>query len=117
MADSAFTIDLRTRVIPSNARIWALYPGLGKRYLGVFLERSVVFLDLPALSLSVGFSKIERIFGDTLPCLKQLRVGTPEVVAAHFRAETRTATLPAAGNSSPPFRMLNIFLKTYKLAT
>jgi hypothetical protein len=46
------TIDLGTKVVPQTARIWALFPGLGRRYLNFFLEHSVVFLDLPALRLT-----------------------------------------------------------------
>ena len=51
---SDLTIDIRTKVIPHGARIWALFPGLGRRYLSTFLEQSVVFLDLPGLMLSQG---------------------------------------------------------------
>ena len=51
---SDLTIDIRTKVIPHGARIWALFPELGRRYLSTFLEQSVVFLGLPGLMLSQG---------------------------------------------------------------
>jgi len=57
-------IDLRTKVIPPNARLWALFPGLARRYLRTFIEHSVVFLDTPGIALSVpvlaDFTQLRR---------------------------------------------------------
>lgn len=46
------TFDLATKIIESSQTIWAVFPGVGRRFLRQFAEERVVFLDAPALNLT-----------------------------------------------------------------
>ena len=48
------TLDLRTRVVTSDIKIWRLFPGVDYKFLSAFEEQSVVFLDFPGLPLPDG---------------------------------------------------------------
>lgn len=50
MAD--VTLDLATRVIPSDHVIWAVFPGRGRRFTEAFINNDAVFLDIPGIRLT-----------------------------------------------------------------
>lgn len=47
-------IDLLTREIPSDCKVWRSFAGTGYKFLERFLEKQAVFLDLPGLELPDG---------------------------------------------------------------
>lgn len=50
-------VDIATKIIPSNAAIWVIFPGLGRRFLDIFLGNDAVFLDTPGIRLSSAVIK------------------------------------------------------------
>ena len=46
-----YTVDLRTKCILADQRIWRLFSGGSYTFLGAFISESVVFLDTPGLVL------------------------------------------------------------------
>ena len=59
-------IDLRATHIPQERRVWRLFPGAGYKFLKIFLEYGVGFLDIPgftfpSVSLSEAPDLIARI--------------------------------------------------------
>ncbi|GAB3130416.1 hypothetical protein [Novispirillum itersonii] len=45
-------LDLATRIISEDHGVWAMFPGRGKKFLDSFRANSVVFLDVPGISLT-----------------------------------------------------------------
>lgn len=44
-------LDIKTKLIPPDHRVFVLHPGEKKRFYGSFADQSVVFLDLPGADL------------------------------------------------------------------
>jgi hypothetical protein len=44
--------DLATKIIEPSQTIWAVFPGVGRKFLRQFAEERVIFLDTPALELT-----------------------------------------------------------------
>jgi hypothetical protein len=61
-------IDIATRFLPAQHKIWILHPGSGKRQLKIFANESVVFLEIP------GFSPTEFTFSDVKLIRRHLRM-------------------------------------------
>lgn len=47
------TIDFNTSIIPSSQKVWIVHPGRNRKFLNSFIERSRIYLDLPALQIDV----------------------------------------------------------------
>ncbi|MGQ0741208.1 MAG: hypothetical protein ACT4OG_02770 [Alphaproteobacteria bacterium] len=57
----AVTFDLATKVISNDQKIWAIFPGKGRSFLGTFLERGVVFLDMPGIALTPAVLQDDKL--------------------------------------------------------
>ncbi|WP_157787866.1 hypothetical protein [Bradyrhizobium elkanii] len=44
--------DLATRVVEKDQQIWSMFPGLGRKFFGMFAEHSAIFLDTPGLRIT-----------------------------------------------------------------
>jgi hypothetical protein len=49
---AGLTLDIATKIVPESQNIWAMFPGLGRKFLRTFLAEGVIFLDAPALKLT-----------------------------------------------------------------
>lgn len=49
---SVTVLDLATKVVSPNQHIWAMFPGLGRRFLSQYQDQGLIFLDMPGISLS-----------------------------------------------------------------
>lgn len=47
------TLDLATKIVEPTQSIWAIFPGLARRFFNEFQTQNVVFLDMPAIDLTV----------------------------------------------------------------
>jgi hypothetical protein len=54
MVAPSYIVDLKTRFIPPDIRVWRLTPGRNYRLLKYFVDGGCVFPELPALQLPVG---------------------------------------------------------------
>lgn len=43
--------DLATKVVGKDQQIWAMFPGLGRKFFGMFAEEGAIFLDTPGLRI------------------------------------------------------------------
>ena len=50
MADVLF--DIATKIVTKDQQIWSLFPGIGRKFFGMFIEYSAIFLDTPGLRIS-----------------------------------------------------------------
>jgi hypothetical protein len=50
---SKVTLDIDTKIVSPTQRIWAVFPGLSRRFLGTFLDENVIFLDVPDIRLNL----------------------------------------------------------------
>ncbi len=41
--------DLATKMVANDQQIWAMFPGLGRKFFGMFADQSAIFLDTPGL--------------------------------------------------------------------
>lgn len=48
------TIDLNARIVSPDVRCWRLFPGSSYRFLEIFKNEGVAFLDMPGLKLPEG---------------------------------------------------------------
>jgi len=48
----ALTLDVATKIIEPTQSIWAVFPGLARRFYNDFRDNDVIFLDTPAISLT-----------------------------------------------------------------
>lgn len=85
------TIDVKTRVIADNTRIWALHAGRRRRYFDLFRELNIAFLELP------GFVGGVEVFDDTQLLRRYVRLS--EAVAEYVT--TDASKLPTL---TPPSR-------------
>jgi hypothetical protein len=46
------TLDIATKIVAPEQGIWSVFPGVGRRFLGQFIERNVIFLDTPGINLT-----------------------------------------------------------------
>ena len=46
------TFDIATKVVPPGQKIWAIFPGTGRKFYGTFLKEQSIFLDTPVLNLT-----------------------------------------------------------------
>lgn len=44
-------LDLAIKVIPSDQRIWVVFPGKGRKFLAQFLSERIIFVDTPGIRL------------------------------------------------------------------
>jgi hypothetical protein len=47
------TLDLATKIVEPTQNIWAIFPGLARRFFNEFQTQNVVFLDMPAIDLTL----------------------------------------------------------------
>jgi hypothetical protein len=50
MAD--VTLDIATKLVPPDQHIWAMFPGLGRRFFGRFRDEGLIFLEMPGINLT-----------------------------------------------------------------
>jgi hypothetical protein len=50
VADVLF--DLATKIVTKDQQIWSIFPGIGRKFFGMFIEHGAVFLDTPGLRIS-----------------------------------------------------------------
>ena len=50
VADVLF--DLATKIVTKDQEIWSLFPGIGRKFFGMFIEYNAIFLDTPGLRIS-----------------------------------------------------------------
>jgi len=78
-------IDVKTKIIPENNRIWAIHAGHHRNFFDYFLKDQVVFLELP------GFAAAQHTF-DSLEAIRQ-----------HYRMSEKIAeSVRRAAASNPP---------------
>lgn len=75
------TLDLAMKIVQPSQNIWAIFPGLGRRYFTDFLSENVIFLDTPSIDLP-----------------------NPEMLGAYsLEPSEETSCLLAAQTSTSPF--------------
>jgi len=80
-------IDIATRFLPAQHKIWILHSGSGKRQMKTFSSESAVFLEIP------GFLPTESTFSDVNSIRRHLRMAN--AIRDYFRNPDR---------NSPPSR-------------
>ncbi|HEY1095609.1 MAG TPA: hypothetical protein VGF14_00035, partial [Alphaproteobacteria bacterium] len=56
------TIDVATKIITPEQKIWLIYPGKRRKYYDIFSKQNMVFLDMPRLELKESsLDSIEKI--------------------------------------------------------
>lgn len=56
------TIDVATKIITPDQKIWLVHAGKGKKYYEIFKRQNIVFLDMPGLDLTLeSLTSVEKI--------------------------------------------------------
>jgi hypothetical protein len=45
-------LDIATKLIGPDQKIWAMFPGTGRKFFGIFATEDLIFLDTPGLAVS-----------------------------------------------------------------
>ncbi len=80
--------DIATKVVADTQKIWALHPGRGKKFYGIFFENRKVFLEIP------GFFPDPQTFDSTEAIRQHLRMS--DAVLEYYRKGETVPTKNAA---------------------
>lgn len=95
----AVEVDLNTKVVAPDLRIWRIFPGQRYEFFEHFLSQEAVFLDLPGIELPN-----EDVDAQT-PFLKQ-RLIVADLISKWIDASLRVASAPDASSPEKPDRNL-----------
>jgi hypothetical protein len=55
------TLDIATKIVSPDQQIWAVFPGLGRRFFGRFQDEGVIFLEMPGIHLTRAALKDDNV--------------------------------------------------------
>lgn len=67
------TIDLATKIISPNQKIWLVHPGVGRKYYDIFRTQGIAFLAMPGLELTLESCKSSEKIRQHIRMSKTLR--------------------------------------------
>jgi hypothetical protein len=111
---STVTLDIDTKIVSSDQRIWAVFPGLSRRFLNNFIDERVIFLDTPDINLNlVALRSIDTLRKHVAMSLawKSFYLGhredVPSSIPDHYDPPRTPSFSAAVGNVRSMFARMN----------